>query len=151
MKKTVFGILTGLFILSSIQIHAQDSGTGLGIIVGEPTGLSLKMWTGSNSAFDAAAAWSFSGDGQLHLHADYLRHSFDIFDVNKGKLPLYYGLGAKVVLKNETVIGARVPVGLAYIFEDSPLDIFFEVVPGLDLTPSTDFAINGGVGIRYYF
>jgi hypothetical protein len=33
-------------------------GFGLGVIVGNPTGLSFKVWTGGSSAFDAAAAWS---------------------------------------------------------------------------------------------
>ena len=151
MKKTVLALVIGLFILSFNQLKAQDSGMGLGVIIGEPTGLSFKTWTSENTAIDAAAAWSFVGDGHLHIHADFLRHSFGIFDLNNGQLPLYYGLGAKVVLANETVIGARIPIGLDYMFADAPLDIFFEVVPGLDLTPATDFAINGGLGIRYFF
>ena len=153
MKKSVFGILTGLFVLTAIHLQAQNTGgpIGLGVIFGEPTGLSFKMWTGDNSAFDAAAAWSFAGDGHLHLHVDYLRHSFNVINVNEGQLPIYFGLGAKVVMRKEPVVGARIPIGLAYMFEDAPLDIFLEIVPGLDLIPSTDFAINGGIGIRYFF
>ena len=42
MKKLV----TLLFMATlSIHLNAQDTGFGLGIIVGEPTGLSAKLWT----------------------------------------------------------------------------------------------------------
>ena len=34
-------------------IWAQDSGLGLGILVGDPTGLSAKLWLGDSSAIDA--------------------------------------------------------------------------------------------------
>jgi len=38
---------------------AQDRGFGLGIIVGEPTGLSFKKWSGDTTAIGGAIAWSF--------------------------------------------------------------------------------------------
>jgi hypothetical protein len=31
------------------------------------------------------------------------------------------------------------------------LDFFFELVPILDLAPSTDFGMNAAIGIRYFF
>ena len=31
------------------------------------------------------------------------------------------------------------------------LDVFFELVPLLDLVPSTNFELNGAIGIRYLF
>jgi len=37
------------------------------------------------------------------------------------------------------------------LFADTPLDIFVEVVPVLDLVPDTDLDFNGAVGIRYIF
>ncbi|MBP2681688.1 MAG: hypothetical protein H6Q78_1551, partial [Candidatus Krumholzibacteriota bacterium] len=45
----------------------------------------------------------------------------------------------------------RVPVGLTYIFDGAPLDIFFEIVPILDLIPDTEFDANAAIGIRFYF
>jgi hypothetical protein len=37
-------------IISAKPISAQDHGFGMGIILGEPTGLSAKLWTSSNNA-----------------------------------------------------------------------------------------------------
>ncbi len=45
----------------------------------------------------------------------------------------------------------RVEIGLTYIFERAPLDVFFEIVPLLDLTPETRGDVQGAVGVRYYF
>jgi hypothetical protein len=60
--------------------------------------------------------------------------------------------GGRVIFgSNDTYIGARVPVGLDYIFSGTPLDIFVEIVAILDLAPSTDFDIGGGLGIRFWF
>ena len=48
-------------------------------------------------------------------------------------------------------LGARVPVGIAYVTRRSILDVFLEVVPLLDLVPNTDFGLNAAIGIRYRF
>jgi hypothetical protein len=135
------------------MISAQDSGFGLGVILGEPTGLSLKAWIAGSAAIDAAAAWSLRGRSSLHLHADYLQHNFDLFKVQKGKLPFYYGIGGRIrfVDDDDARVGFRIPVGIDYLFANAPLDVFLEVVPLVDLVPDTDVDVNGGAGIRYFF
>jgi len=150
MKKIISYLIFIVFVSASF-IQAQNKGFGLGMIVGEPTGVSFKYWTGSNSAFDGALAWSFVDGGALHIHADYILHSFNLFPVPSGSLPLYYGIGARIKFLDDAGIGVRVPVGLAYLFSSTPIDIFFEIVPILDLTPKTDFKINAAIGGRYFF
>ncbi|MCW9708749.1 hypothetical protein J6I44_17955 [Aliifodinibius sp. 1BSP15-2V2] len=133
--------------------HAQqaDKDIGIGVMVGEPTGLSLKSWLGGNNAFDVGLAWSLNRDA-VHVHADYLWHNFNLFDeVDEGSLPLYYGIGGRVILADDdAVIGARVPVGLNYLFEDAPIGLFMEVAPIINLAPDTDLDVEGGIGIRFY-
>jgi hypothetical protein len=126
---------------------------GLGIIVGEPTGFSAKFWTGGRTAFDAAAAWSFQGEDALHLHGDFLSHAFDLLDVDRGHLPVYYGLGARVKVNedDDSQVGLRVPLGLAYLFEGGGADLFVEIAPIVDFAPDTDLEINGAAGVRYFF
>lgn len=138
-------------ILLSGTVAAQESGFGVGVILGEPTGLSCKFWTGSRTAIDGAAAWSFADESALHLHADYLFHNFDLCELEKGKLPLYFGLGGRFKLEEDSKIGVRIPIGGAYIVEGAPLDIFLEIVPVLNLVPGTEFELNGAIGIRYFF
>lgn len=149
MKRIILFIITTALLLIT-QINAQNKGFGIGIIVGEPTGVSLKYWTSSSTAFDGAVAWSFIDNGALHLHADYLIHNFTLITVSTGKLPFYYGIGARIKLVDKTRLGVRVPVGLAYLMNGTPIDFFLEIVPILDLAPKTDFKINAAIGARYY-
>jgi hypothetical protein len=148
MKKLIALLVSGLFALN---ILAQADGVGVGIILGEPTGLSAKLWLTEKTAVDGAVAWSMWDQSALHVHADFLVHSFNLINVSKGQLPLYFGIGARVKLGHDPWIGVRVPVGLAYLFGSAPLDIFFEVVPILDLIPGTAFHFNSAIGVRYFF
>ena len=86
-----------------------------------------------------------------------LFHNFDLFKVETGKMALYYGIGGRVKFGedaaggNETTVSVRIPVGLTYEFEKTPIELFLEFVPMLDLIPSTEFRLAGGIGARYYF
>ena len=87
------------------------------------------------------------------LYGDYLWHAFDLFKVEEGWLPLYYGIGGRLELveRGDDHVGIRVPVGLSYIFPSRRVDLFMEIVPRLDLTPDTNFDTGGAIGARYYF
>ncbi len=140
-----------LLIIGTHELSAQNKPFGLGIVVGEPTGISGKYWTSRTTALDGAVAWSFNHEGSFYIHADFLKHHFDIIDVTEGQMPLYYGVGGKVVLAEDGILGVHVPLGIAYMFETAPLDIFLEIRPGLNLLPATQFDMSGGIGVRYYF
>jgi len=145
----VFLVLLGFLVTGGM--FAQDRGFGLGIILGEPTGLDFKAWTGSRSAFVGAAAWSFGEEDSLHMHLDYVFHNFRLIKLERDFLPVYYGIGVRMKSEKDVRMGVRIPFGLNYMFEKAPLDIFVELVPVFDLTPRTDLYFNGGVGIRFYF
>lgn len=122
---------------------------GIGLMLGEPTGVSIKSWFGHRSAFDIGAAWSLSGRNEaVHLHADYLFHNW--FN-DAENLAFYYGIGGRVIFSGEGTAGVRVPLGLNYVFESVPFDLFVEAVPIIDVSPDVEFAGNGAFGIRYYF
>lgn len=150
------GIMLALQLLAlPPEADAQQGrgGPGVGLILGEPTGLSLKTSLRPRGALDAAAAWSFAGDGYLHLHGDLLFHNWNAtnLQVEEGRLGFYYGIGARVVFRNnDPRLGIRVPLGLSYLISDTPLELFGELAPILDLTPDTRFRVNGGLGLRYW-
>jgi hypothetical protein len=128
-------------------------GFGLGVIVGEPTGLSVKKWTDDTHAVDAALAFSLTNGNAFQFHADYLIHdtSGSIPEL-KGNLPWYYGIGGRIKADNgDTRVGVRVPVGVSYMFADAPLDFFAEVAPVVDIAPYVSLRFNGALGLRYYF
>ena len=156
--KMIIAVLIGLISTSAL---AQDK-LGIGLIVGEPTGLSVKYWLDEEHAIDGAAAWSFwDGDG-FQLHADYLWHNFDLLDEPsglEGKLPVYFGVGARLKFRDDNgrrgddddaVFGIRVPVGISYLFDGKPFDLFAEIAPVLDLVPDFDLNFSLAVGMRFY-
>jgi hypothetical protein len=145
-------VVLAVFVLCS-SAHAQAPRLGLGIMLGDPTGLNVKLWRGTRVAIDGAAGWSLGGTERLHLHGDFLLHTYGLLGVKRGRLPLYYGLGGRILIKEDadTRIGLRVPVGLDYIFEGAPFDIFVEFVPTLDLAPDTDLYLEAALGVRYVF
>ncbi|MFO7800450.1 hypothetical protein [Rhodohalobacter sp.] len=141
-----FALLFGA--ISTLDAQSRYSNTELGVILGEPTGISFKAWQSDRTAFDAGVAWSFGDNGSVHLHADYLRHNW--LDVESGSLAFYYGLGGRVKFADDSKVGARIPVGLQYLFPDNRLSMFFEVAPTFDLIPETSFGVNGGIGVRIF-
>jgi hypothetical protein len=151
----LISILTILFCFGTLS--AQTRGVGIGIILGEPTGLSMKFWTSSNTAIDIAAAWSFINGRAVHVHADYLYHNFKLVKLDYDTLPFYFGIGGRIKFaesENENHnyrIGVRIPVGLEFLPSKMPFDFFMEIAPLLDLIPNTDLNFNGGIGFRYFF
>jgi hypothetical protein len=144
---------------------AGPGGLGLGIILGEPTGLCAKKWIGPDSAVDLAAAWSFRDDGSFQIHADYLRHTGRFSGEYRDRLLLYYGVGGRFGFshvdeggrnerdsdEDDFRAGIRIPLGVTWLFTGAPVDVFFEVVPIMDVAPATDLDLAGAVGGRYYF
>ena len=52
---------------------------------------------------------------------------------------------------DDTKVGIRIPLGVDYIFAESPFDVFVEIAPILNLVPETEFDWSGGVGARFWF
>ena len=169
MKKIILLLLIflmGVLTLPNSKLIAGDGGNfGAGIIIGEPTGLSFKYWLDSknSNAIDGALAWSIDNDKFFQIHANYLFHNYRIFKVKRGKLGFYFGGGIRIKLrnndnnfddnndKNDSKVGIRIPLGLNYMFSGVPIDVFLEIVPVMDIIPSTEFGFNGSIGARYFF
>jgi hypothetical protein len=146
-----YSIVAGfVFFLTTITC-AQQSNFQLGVVLNGPTGIALKIWTISEHAIDAAVSWDLTEDYQtIYFHTDYLLHYSDIFTVDGGKLPLYWGFGLRGdgdVLDNWAV---RIPLGACYIYGESVFDIFFEVAPLLNFYRDIQFTIMGAVGFRMF-
>ena len=95
--------LVGLIALVALSEARAQEGFGVGIMVGEPTGLSMKKWISETKAIDAAAAWSFSENASFQFHADYLHHNFSLLKWDKAerRLSAYIGVGARLKFKEE--------------------------------------------------
>lgn len=150
MKKFHF-VLAILVLFFVGAATAEERGFGLGVIIGEPCGLSFKNWIGNKTAVSWGVAWSIVHSGSLHFHADYLIHNHRLIQVPEVKLFLYYGVGGRLKTRHHDRIGVRFPVGLCYVFEKIPLDVYLDIVPLLDLTPDRGTELMIGFGFIYYF
>jgi hypothetical protein len=152
------------FTLALAPPAAHAGNFGLGVIAGEPTGVSFKLWLDGRHAVDAGIGWSISENASLHIHGDYLWHHFGLLSQSqvRGRLPVYYGVGARLKMQAEdgghhgsndddALFGVRFPLGIAWIAPSAPIDVFVEIAPILDLFPGTDLSFNAATGVRYWF
>jgi hypothetical protein len=131
-----------------------DRKLGVGIILGEPTGGSVKYWLSDTLAVDGAAGWSSHDKTDFYVHGDVLWHNFELIPVPQGRLPVYFGVGGLVRFRDDhqdNQAGVRVPVGLSYMFDHAPVDIFVEIAPAVIVTPDLRGDLTGGIGIRFWF
>ena len=173
-------MLMGLWIAPS-RLCAAETGThhsgtpgglgaggrfGLGIVLGEPSGLSAKYWLRSHDAVDFGLAYSF--DSFFAVFSDYLYHFVGALSGQKtplSQMTPYIGIGA--ILLTDTAashsnthfftangssvgLGLRLPLGMEWR-PIHPLGIFLELVPGLGIIPSTFGFFEAGIGARFYF
>ena len=149
--------IAGSLCLGSVQASdvgsSPHSGFGAGLVFGDPTGVSMKYWLSEKSAIDGVVGWSFADETNFHLHTDYLYHLFDLIPVDTGSLPLYFGGGVRYKVRNrgDDLFGIRAVVGVSYLFQDLPIDIFGEIGPILDVVPSVRARLSIGIGARFWF
>ncbi|MBN2362538.1 hypothetical protein JXL83_00225 [candidate division WOR-3 bacterium] len=154
MKKIV--ICSLVLIVFAGTLFGQSKRFGLGIVVGEPTGFTAKYWLSPVNSLNAAIAWSVFDDNSFeafYIHIDHVFYYYDLFRVQSGKAPVFIGVGGRFYFPrhDDTKIGFRIPMGLAYMFEQVPIEIYGEIAPVINIVPETDVDLDGGVGFRYFF
>jgi hypothetical protein len=136
---------------------------GFGVVLGDPTGLTLKFWTQRNTALVVDVGASYFGSPRIGV--DYLWH-FDAFRSNIAKL--YAGFGGVLGIgegkgfyytehhgfyfrsDNGVGLGVRGVFGINVIPRNSPLEFFLEAGLLVGLSPAFGSAGDVGLGMRYY-
>lgn len=152
MKK----LLVSLMIILSTSAMAE--GFQAGVILGAPTGISLKQELGNNRAIDGVIAYSLDKDMGFDIHADYLFENAKRFTPQGvHPLDLYYGLGLRVVNydrgehNDKLGFGPRLPLGVTMDFTNPSIQLFAEMALILDVVPATDVFLDAGIGVRLKF
>ena len=142
-----------LFVAAVSPGSAQPKKFGIGIVLGAPTGLSVKYWGSSREAVQGYVGGGFGG---IAFGADYLFHS-NAFD--NAHFPFYWGpgvfIGPAVVggprfESGKLGLGVRMILGVDYLFPNDPIDIAFEAGPALVLSPKVGAGLEAGLAIRFY-
>lgn len=144
-------VFASLFIISNLNF-AQQKGFGLGVVLGEPTGVSAKYWLTSGTALDFGLGYSFTSSNSLFdFYADYVFHSSDMINSTENFV-VYYGPGARLKIReSSSKLGVRGVIGILWLPGGTNFDLFVEVAPILDIIPATKFDFAGGIGGRYFF
>jgi hypothetical protein len=137
-------------LISSAHASIPPQSFGLGIIAGEPTGISAAYILSPKATIDAALAYSYVREGNWQIHSDYLYTGNRLWSEQPVDLDTYMGAGLRLKFEKSTRFGFRVPLGTAYQFK-LPIQVFGEIVPILDLAPGTDLSIDAAVGARFFF
>jgi len=160
MKILLFLLIT---VISMTSVDARQGGNfGLGGVLGSPSGLSMKDWTSGNHAVEGALAFGayhryYNDYGWhndhlfVHLSASYLWHNFSALPVERGQLPLFWGVGGRMLLGDDFALGARGCGGFEYLFPTAPLDIFLELGIIADFLGNVGGDMDLGIGMRYFF
>jgi len=131
----------------------------LGVMVGQPSGLSARWQLSENLSLDFGAAYSFLWTTGIHIHVDAVFFDRTLLRLADNVIPVYFGAGARYLGAywgpiGITTLSARVPVGVLYPFHvsgDVNLEVFAEVVPTIMLIPAFDFDASFALGVRYRF
>jgi hypothetical protein len=128
---------------------------GIGIVLGDPSALTAKLFLSSSSAVQMHLGYALTRHDRLVVIVDYLFHVLGVIPPieRAGKLVPYVGVGGRlgVAESDDALLGIRIPLGLAFHFNGVPLEIFLEVAPGLGILPRTRALVDAGLGVRFYF
>lgn len=139
----------------------EEKGTlGVGLMIGEPTGICGRLYLQDDQAIQGAVGVAFIGQG-LQIHADYAFHPLILQSRETFVLATYVGPGARIIQYGDGArggsffaLGVRAVGGLLFDFKN-PLDAFFEVAGVLEYGFADDegfgLSFNAAAGLRYYF
>jgi hypothetical protein len=140
-----------LAVLWSVPARADRGNFGLGLIVGQPTGVTGAFELSDHTAIDAAVGLSIFDGRRFYLHVEFLYYLPTLINESSFDLNAYLGIGGWFVAAGDAVLGARAPFGLSLDFDSAPVQIFAELSLLLAVAPGVDGSIRGAAGFRYYF
>ena len=139
-------------------------GLGLGIALGDPTGLSLEWRPNSSRALHAAVGWNAPHD-TVHAHVDGQWTLVHLRAAGAPNLdfPFFIGVGGRFDSNGnhagwgwgdrhgDASLGVGIPVGLGLVSSSAPFDVFIEVAPVLGLVPSSEVWVDATLAGHFYF
>ncbi|MFM6929241.1 MAG: hypothetical protein ACKOX6_12310, partial [Bdellovibrio sp.] len=141
-KKSLTVMTLALAFLTGNSAHAESA---LGIVIGDPTGLSGRTNLDAEHSIEGALAVTSEHYHGLHLHGTYLWDQARTFHLQNSKpIYMYYGLGARIISidrdkhDGEIALAARAPIGVLMKINNPNLEFFGELAAALNVTPNVD-------------
>jgi hypothetical protein len=158
-----------LFSGISSSSFAQGQGGrdfGFGLILGDPTGGTVKFWLNKENAIVGDIGADYFGAPRIDI--DYLWH---FYSFRSTVTSIYAGIGGVVGVgqgyyalwyrddhnrfyyrgvDGQTGFGARAIFGLNILPRRTPLEFFVEIGPLIGISPAFGVALDFAAGIRFY-
>ncbi|MGE5085943.1 MAG: hypothetical protein ACM3MG_06540 [Bacillota bacterium] len=154
-RKSLAAMTLTLTILIANSAHAENA---LGIVIGDPTGLSGRFNMDAEHSLEGALAITSEHYHGLHLHGTYLWDQARTFHLqNSHPVYMYYGLGARIISidrgdhDGDIALAARAPIGLLIKINNPNLEFFGELAAALNVTPNVNADLDVGIGCRIRF
>jgi hypothetical protein len=144
-------VFSAVLASGNAMAFEAEEGFGVGFVLGIPSGISASLPLGEKNAINGIAGYALNRGANFNLLADYVWIENDVLPVESGRVGFYYGPGAFTEISRETTAGIHVVAGVDYRFQETPLQIFLQIAPGINVIPDTKIALSGGWGLRYYF
>lgn len=142
---------------SAVEVGVSRK-VGVGLVLGEPTGITGKFYLSRDHALDVTlgrGTYDRARDSDLWLHVVYLWHPSVLHHDVDFDLGWHFGVGGYVSERGAVdgaAIGVRAPVGLDFTLTDIPLQFFVDVSADFELLPNElDLWLGLGLGGRYFF
>jgi len=161
-RSSLLALLVALVLLPASDSRAapvrQPNSLALGLMIGNPLGISGKFWLGGSDAVDIGVG---AGPG-LRLQGSYLWGLAQLLsNPRDAQLDFYVGAGALVGggggycgfygrwgyhrCGGGAYVGARIPVGIDLRLREAPLSFALELAPGVALGADRAGALLDGI------
>jgi hypothetical protein len=153
------GVSSGKY--ASVSNQEKTGQVGVGLAGGSLTGLSTQFWMDNDRAINATFAAEHGNSAISVAHLWLFRGVFAVAGREANYFVPYIGVGAIAAFgtqsdyfmrNNENVVAAaQVPLGIEFLPSLQRFDVFAELVPSLEITPTTVGFLTADLGARFYF
>jgi len=154
MRKLLPAVIVFGIVLAARATPARAD-FGLGLFLGEPTGLDLKIGLGNRSALDLVLGVDTYREGRANYgHLTYLVTPI-VAHGDSVLVPIRFGIGGALFGTSDDIrFAVRAPFELALRFRRAPLEFYGELALALVFfTPNDNLRLElqGGLGFRIFF
>jgi hypothetical protein len=153
-------ILAMFAALLPATAHGRAQGLGVGVVLGEPVGLTVAYRPNERQSVQLMQGWSF-GQKRMHMGLDYMHSVTEITsdDTLGLRYPVNVGIGLRgrlfgsgtVAAAERGSFGLRFPLSVGVEPDVFPLEVYFEMAPVWVVAPISHGGFDGGIGARVFF
>ncbi len=156
MKKVfIILIIAMLFALPVSANVLQDSDLSVGIGIGDSAHLTGRLDLDRTMAIVLNVGWGYGYSNGLYLRPQFQYAVSELeFNIDVARFYPYFGAALPVYITGGLDLGIMGVAGLSYYFDDLPMEVYGELLPGFRVirdstSGGSGFGFSGGIGVRW--